>query len=291
MYDIITSATFWTAVGSIAALIAAITPYFSFTARLKRILKSAAPLSEVDRLVSKMLRSKIHLHFKGYSRFILVRYGSSVAINAINPRDLDYMVLLLGYSEDQERVEYEQGGAIVIEKVNRFVDIGYRDYNSFIFSLVAGMPFEHGVMADAYFIDGDKGYFDWLQKIRENIQIDTAYMIATLTNRCVGYNKAIEDDLPSNCSYLTVIQLYSLLSTLIQIECLMQYPPVCGTNHIVPLTKAENLTALLPNDQLRNTFSLVVSLFKRQTLLSVDLADQVRHAKLLFTSHARSIIK
>lgn len=281
--DIVTSLTFWVAVGSVGAFgafVIAMMSYIRPEKRLNRSLAKSMTLESIDLSVSVLIRHRIRKQFKGYKDHVTLRYGSSIELGAKHPMDFDYMVLLLGYAEENTKVQYQHGDAFDLEKIGKYVDIQYKDYNSFIFALVSGMPYEHGVINNCYFMEGNEGYLSWLKKIQQNVEIDRDYAIQKLLEQCKEYNKIIEDELAlGNCEYSTIIALYSLASCVVQIDCYRSFPKKCSYKYILPLTKTENLINFLPAGQFKDAFTEIVKYFKREYAKPQSLEANIRQYK------------
>lgn len=292
--DFINSAVFWTAVGSLAALASFVFTFITYFApknQLKRSLKRNLNLQGIDGIVNKLVEKKVRSKFKDYGSYILIRYGSSVKLSGNTPNDFDYLVLLLGYTDDNQRVELQNGDAFGSPKIGKYIDIEYMDYNSFIFALLSGMPFEHGVINNCYFINGNRGYLSWLIKLQNNINIDTKYIINTLIERCKDYNKSLEDDLANgSCDYSSIIKLYSLSSSLIQIDCLKTFPQMINYKYIIPITKGEYLLKILSDSVMKNAYQKILSYFKRELIELEELDNEIRQLKNVFLSSIGSVL-
>ena len=136
--------------------------------------------------VKKILKE----HYPGYDDFIVIQYGSSMKNDVLNPNDYDFIVLLLGHSANHDLHTFKVG-----TKPEKFIpelkeiDVVFRDYLSFLFALVSGMPYENSVILNGEIVFGHKGYFLWLKRIARNILIDRDFLIRRFENEKIPTEK------------------------------------------------------------------------------------------------------
>lgn len=231
--------------------------------KLRAALNQGVEKGTIDDQVNDIVINRLATKFSTYSDYILIRYGSSVRFATKRPKDFDYIVFLIGYDKAESRKEYNEGTLISSTDSKFSVDIHYKDYNSFSFALISGLPYEHGIMYKYKYIAGNQGYLRWLKTLSENIRLDRDYIVESLIERLDTYKTIIDNDLAQECSYATIVALYSLATTLIQITYCRILPKVCGTKNISPIAFPENMLAVIADNDFKSAFDKVYSLFKR----------------------------
>lgn len=125
------------------------------------------------------IRQTMKSCFPEYKNYLLIQYGSSVSPDSTLPSDYDFIVLMLGYPENEVRYMHNKGTiSDISEGENKYhVDIVFRDYFSFLFAAAAGMPYENSVITGGQLIKGPEGYFQWLKNITKNNLFDRDFLI------------------------------------------------------------------------------------------------------------------
>lgn len=97
---------------------------------------------ELDKALQ--IKDTMATHFPKYKDYLLIQYGSSVTPDSKLPSDYDFIVLMLGYPDKENRYMHNKG--TISDESNESnkdqVDIVFRDYLSFLFAASAGMPYE-----------------------------------------------------------------------------------------------------------------------------------------------------
>ena len=252
--------------------------------KLKSALDNRERGESIDEQVESLVRDRMRNKFQAYSDFILIRYGSSVRFASKRPKDFDYLVFLLGYDKAETRKEYNEGSVISSTDSKFSVDIQYKDYNSFCFALISGLPYEHGIMHKYKYLAGNEGYLQWMKKLSENILLDSDYIVESLSNRLDDYKSIIDNDLASEINFSTVIALYSLASTLMQISYCKILPSPCSSEDIIPFAFPENMLAVIPDNDFRKAFNQIYNLFKNgATEVSIYKHDLIEIYSILST--------
>lgn len=293
-WSLLGNETFWVALGSLATVLSAMAGFLALRAnqrprdyrQLEKVVQKKGSQTDIDQVVLAIVRRVVRRYFKHYSDFILLRYGSSVDVRARQPRDYDYLVLLLGYAEEDNRKEFLHGDAFVFDKYGIAIDVLYKDYASFLFATIAGMPYEHSALARSYMISGNEGYIKWLDRLRTNIQIDSQYVLEVLMDRIKTLNKEIEDDLVGSCDYATIMKLYSLASALAQVEAISAFPNPCTTHHMVAIADSDQVLAMLQEGDFKDAYRTLLRYFKREVLPGPNLKGEIRSLKARFIETA-----
>ncbi|MEQ9309516.1 MAG: hypothetical protein RLN90_08685 [Balneolaceae bacterium] len=221
---------------------------------------------KLDNQVINSIAKTIKKEFDSYTDFIVLRFGSSVTFQDQEINDYDYMVLLLGYVEESERGELISGEPFIANYNNKNIDIQYRDFNSFLFGLTAGLPFEHSVINSHYYIYGDKSYIEWLKRISVNLVIDSEYLNDLLIERAHDVNKFLNDYFDIEQPYLMIVKMYSLMSIICQILCTKNLPKEIDSKTVLQLSKPDVLIEVIENADFKLCYSEIIQLFKKRTL-------------------------
>ncbi|MCG2787548.1 MAG: hypothetical protein L6461_20870 [Anaerolineae bacterium] len=218
--------------------------------------------------VNKVLKK----HFPGYKDFIVIQYGSSVKNDILQPNDYDFIVLLLGHSTGQTLHTFQVG-----TKPEKFIpdlkeiDVVFRDYSSFLFALVAGMPYENSIVSNGKIVYGAKGYFLWLKRIARNILIDRDFLLRRFENDKIPTEKQVWNNVKNAFdTYEIVRAAYFFVSSLLQRNRIRQMNEVTFHNDVAGLAFVENLKHDLSTPEHRETFDFIVQALKRRSIPKND---------------------
>lgn len=220
----------------------------------------------VDRIgIDKIVRK----YYREYREFLVIQYGSSVRDDCSEPNDYDFIVLLLGYPKGEDPDIYNIGHAPELGFVDanqQEVDVVFRDYNSFLFALVSGMPYENSVVSNGKIIHGPQGYFLWLKRIARNILIDREFLL----------RRYREDKLPverdkwrvsireHSDMYTFVRATYFYVCSLIQRNLISEMDDVILHKNVAKVAVADYLHRQLKDSNDYETFGRVISYLKRK---------------------------
>lgn len=218
--------------------------------------------------VNKVLKK----HFPGYYDFIVIQYGSSVKNDILQPNDYDFIVLLLGHSTGQTLHTFEVG-----TKPEKFIpdlkeiDVVFRDYSSFLFALVAGMPYENSIVSNGKIVYGPKGYFLWLKRIARNILIDRDFLLRRFENEKIPTEKQVWNNVKNAFdTYEIVRAAYFFISSLLQRNRIKEMNEVVFHKDVASLAFVENLKSDLSTPEQKETFDLIVHALKRRSIPKND---------------------
>jgi hypothetical protein len=214
---------------------------------------------------SKIIRK----YFKRYNHFIVLQYGSSIR-DPYNKKaknnDVDFIVLLVGYPTDKE-LKIIHNGNIPSFGLSKNFDVVYRDYNSFLFALIAGMPYEHSILKWHKIRKGDEGYIFWLQQLARNILIDRDYLINELNNRQKKLSTEWHEVIQDLTKFYEICRIgYFLVCGRLQIRRLEYMNKSLRTNDVSELAIADHLIKEISNDQFKLKFNSLIKYLKRQSL-------------------------
>lgn len=221
----------------------------------------------VDKNIISVVNKRIQNKFGGYSEYLIIRFGSSLEDKI--PRDYDYLVLLMGQVGEDERVELHEGGAFGNGSGEKSIDIIFRDYNSFIFGLVTGMPFEHSIIHNSILVLGEKGFYKWLERIGKNIRIDNKFLVDELNKRYQEYKDYLNSNINLTYDYTFVVQLYLLMVTLLQIVYLKSLPIIIHHSDIMPICLPHIISKFLKGE-IKDSFEYITSIYKRRGLVNYN---------------------
>jgi len=266
-----------------------IKPYIKFEyGEFLKLISAVPEIATVDEAVTRMVSQRIRTDFSDYGAHLILRYGSSVRFET--PRDFDYLVLLIGHSEKEKRRELSEGSSFRSPERAPLVDINYRDYNSFAFALVSGMPYEHSVMYHHSYVSGDLDYLKWLRVLAANINIDRDYMVKTLSERTQVFKDTIDGDLIAGTSYRTIIALYFFASTLVQIPYCQALPPVCRSAQVAPIARPENLLSMISDTRIKQAFQRIYQYYKRELSIGSDFDFEFRSLYETMLTYAKEVL-
>lgn len=218
--------------------------------------------------VKKILKK----YYPGYSDFIVVQYGSSVRSDVLQPNDYDFIVLLLGHSTGDKLHMFKVG-----TKPEKFVpdlkevDVVFRDYSSFLFALVAGMPYENSVILHGKIIYGHKGYFLWLKRIARNILIDRDFLIRRFEHDKIPAEKKIWNNVKGTYNTYEIVRAaYYLVSSLLQLNRIRKLDVVLFHKDVAELAFIENLKGDLSQAEHRETLEFIIRALKRRSIPKMD---------------------
>jgi hypothetical protein len=157
--------------------------------------------------------------------------------------------------------------------------------------LVAGMPYEHSVIHHHAYIDGDRGYLNWLRALSSNIIIDRDYLIRALSDRIQEFKDTIDNDLVVGPSYSTVIALYFFASTLIQIPYFQALPSELRSQHITPVALPEHLLRIIADPEIHKTFLKIYQYYKRELSIGTNFHFEIQSAYRTMIEYAQEIIQ
>src|SRR5699024_4713213 len=188
------------------------------------------------------IKETMKSNFPGYKNFILIQYGSSVKSDNKLPSDYDFIVLMLGYPEEDVRYMHNKGTTSDIagsENITH-VDLVFRDYLSFLFAASAGMPYENSVINNGKIIYGYEGYFQWLNNITKNILFDRDFLIRRFKDKiiiekeeyikCKNENEKYHHDM-----YYVIRSGYYYITSLLQLKEIESFDKVIIQKDVVKL--------------------------------------------------------
>jgi hypothetical protein len=207
----------------------------------------------------------LETHYPGYSDFIVIQYGSSVMNEIPQPNDYDFIVLLLGHSTSQlHTIEVGTKPEKFIPNLEQ-VDIVFRDYLSFLFALVSGMPYENSVILNGQIVYGHKGYSLWLRRIARNILIDRDFLLRRFENEKIPTEKRVWNRMKQTAeTYEMVRAAYYYVCSLLQKKRIERMNQVVFHEDVANLAFADNLKQDIPGDDNKQTFDFITQSLKRR---------------------------
>lgn len=233
--------------------------------------------------VVRVLGIKEHMkvHFPEYNEnFLLIQYGSSTIPDSSLPNDYDFIVLMLGYPENEARYIHNKGtlNDISDESNKDQLDIVYRDYLSFLFAASAGMPYENSVITDGKLISGHEGYFQWLKNITKNILIDRDFLISRFKDKiaiekqefqkCLNEHEKFEHD-----KYYVIRSGYYYITSLLQLNRIKNSDKIIFQDEMVCLSKVRNLYNDFNDDAIKIKYENLVEKLKRNSDSDIEIDD------------------
>jgi hypothetical protein len=186
-------------------------PFFSFEVEFVDLFNQKLKIAGIDDQIIREVIKKMAKEKKYYHDYILLRYGPSVEISHKLPTNFYYCVLKLGCSPKKDKKDqiYET------EKHGRNVELVYKDYIDFVFSVVAGMPSDHAILSNCMVISGNKTYIEWVQYIKNNLTFDECLISKKLNDlKNSLYQELATNTELSNKEKISI--LYNLGSIIIQ---------------------------------------------------------------------------
>lgn len=227
------------------------------------------------------IKEHMRVHFPEYNEnFLLIQYGSSTIPDGTLPNDYDFIVLMLGYPENEARYIHNKGTLNDISdgsNKDQF-DIVYRDYLSFLFAASSGMPYENSVITDGKLISGHEGYFQWLKNITQNILFDRDFLVRRFEDKitvekqefkkCLNEHEKFEHD-----KYYVVRSGYYYITSLLQLNRIKNSKKVILQDEVVSLSKVKNLYTDLVNDTIKKKYENLVMQLKRNSDSDIEIND------------------
>ncbi|VGV31285.1 Uncharacterised protein [Streptococcus pyogenes] len=239
--------------------------------------------------VDKALKIKETLaeKFPDYQDYILIQYGSSATSKIQMPSDYDFIVLMLGFPQDEKRAMHNKGTIPEASAENiEQVDIVFRDYLSFLFAASAGMPYENSVIIDGKLLKGEEGYFHWLKNITKNQLFDRDFLMRCFDEKITieknEYNKCLNEHKKFNHSkYYAIRSGYYYLTSILQRNRIKKFKKVVMQDEIVELSKVRNLYEDIDDGQIKLKYTELVESLKRNRLPQnfhfSDIADILKY--------------
>ena len=222
--------------------------------------------NHVDDLNDLNINKTIKKYFPSYTQYIVLQYGSTLRDPLGEHGDVDYIVLLIGTQSSKEKHILHEGVIPSIGSYNQYHDICFRDYISFIFGLISGLPYEHSVILWSKLRKGDLGKYTWLKHLANNIIIDRDFVLQLLHQKYQeeldSWKKYNEESDP----YEIYRSGYYLASFLIQIIILKQMPKELRTKTVAQLAIASELADYIPDTKMRASYISLVYNLKRKTI-------------------------
>lgn len=235
--------------------------------------------------LDKTLRIKQTMEncFPEYKNYLLIQYGSSVSPDNTLPSDYDFIVLMLGYPENEVRYMHNKGTTSDIsdEKNKHHVDIVFRDYLSFLFAASAGMPYENSVITGGQLIKGPEGYFQWLKNITKNNLFDRDFLVRRYQDKisiekqefqkCMNeHNKYGHDE------YYVIRSGYYYITSLLQLKRIIKSKKVMVQSEIVQLSKVRNFYKDFDNEEIQKKYIQLVENLKRNNQYNLIEVEEIK---------------
>lgn len=233
--------------------------------------------------IDKALRIKETMKnkFPEYNDYLLIQYGSSVTPDTKLNSDYDFIVLMLGFPNNEVRYMHNKG--TISDEANSSnkdqVDIVFRDYLSFLFAATVGMPYENSVITEGKLIKGHEGYFQWLQNITKNILFDRDFLIRRFNDKIAiekqEFQKCLNEyEKYNHDKYYVIRSGYYYISSLLQISQIKKYEKVIVQNQIIELAKVRKFYDDFVNAETREKYEQLVENLKRnQNVDSISLEE------------------
>lgn len=238
---------------------------------------------ELDKLLE--IKETMESKFSEYKNYLLIQYGSSVNSDSALPNDYDFIVLMLGYPQNEVRYMHNKGTISDISdgKNKNHVDIVFRDYLSFLFAASAGMPYENSVIVEGKLIKGHEGYFQWLKNITKNNLFDRDFLVRRFQDKI-----SIEKQELQKCmneyekfgldKYYVIRSGYYYITSLLQLNTIKKLNKVIFQSEVVQLSKVRNFYKDFNNEEIREKYKKLVNNLKRNTecdLIEIDDIKQI----------------
>lgn len=229
------------------------------------------------------IRQTMKSCFPEYKNYLLIQYGSSVSPDSTLPSDYDFIVLMLGYPENEVRYMHNKGTiSDISEGENKYhVDIVFRDYFSFLFAAAAGMPYENSVITGGQLIKGPEGYFQWIKNITKNNLFDRDFLIRRYRDKISiekqEFKKCINEHEKYGLDKYYVIRAgYYYITSLLQFNRICKSKKVMIQREIVQLSKVRNLYADFDNEEIREKYIQLVENLKRNREYNVIEVEDIK---------------
>lgn len=221
--------------------------------------------------------------FPEYKNYLLIQYGSSVSPDSTLPGDYDFIVLMLGYPENEVRYMHNKGTTndVSDEKNKYHVDIVFRDYLSFLFAASAGMPYENSVITGGQLIKGPEGYFQWLRNITKNNLFDRDFLVRRYQDKISiekqEFQKCMnEHNKYGHDKYYVIRSGYYYITSLLQLNRIIKSKKVMVQSEIVQLSKVRNFYKDFDNEEIREKYIQLVENLKRNRQYNLIEVDEIK---------------
>lgn len=221
--------------------------------------------------------------FPEYKNYLLIQYGSSVSPDGTLPSDYDFIVLMLGYPENEVRYMHNKGTTndVSDEKNKYHVDIVFRDYLSFLFAASAGMPYENSVITGGQLIKGPEGYFQWLRNITKNNLFDRDFLVRRYQDKISiekqEFQKCMnEHNKYGHDKYYVIRSGYYYITSLLQLNRIIKSKKVMVQSEIVQLSKVRNFYKDFDNEEIREKYIQLVENLKRNRQYNLIEVDEIK---------------
>lgn len=236
---------------------------------------------ELDK--SLEIKETMKNRFPEYKNYLLIQYGSSVNPDNALPSDYDFIVLMLGYPDNEVRYMHNKGTISDISdgKNKNHVDIVFRDYLSFLFAASAGMPYENSVITEGKLIKGHEGYFQWLKNITKNNLYDRDFLVRRFQDKiliekqefqkCMNEHEKFKHD-----KYYVIRSGYYYITSLLQLNRIKKFKKVIVQSEIVQLSKVRNFYEDFNDEEIREKYKKLVENLKRNTEYDLIEIDDIK---------------
>lgn len=240
---------------------------FKESVRKKAKTPDVRNMNVIDQLSEFNPKKMIKKYFPSYKEYFVLQYGSSVRENGVSFRDKDFIILLVGSPSEKEKIILHEGHTPSLDKPDRDnIDIVVRDYNSFTFSLIAGMPYEHSVVRWCEVKQGHLGYINWLKRMAKNILIDRDYLIKQIETR-ISRQKDLWSNLGADSDvYDLSREGYFLISYYVQLKWARCQKKVLRHNQVSDIALAKNMITFIRDEEVREKYGLIISYVKRYSV-------------------------
>ena len=235
---------------------------------------------ELDKTLE--IKKTMKSSFPEYKNYLLIQYGSSVSPDSTLPGDYDFIVLMLGYPENEVRYMHNKGTTsdISSEENKYHVDIVFRDYLSFLFAACAGMPYENSVITGGRLIKGPEGYFQWLKNITINNLFDRDFLIRRYEDKISiekqEFQKTInEHEKYGHDKYYIIRSGYYYITSLLQLNRINMAKKVMVQSEIVQLSKVKNFYDDFNDEEIRKKYIQLVENLKRNRNCELIETDDI----------------
>lgn len=205
--------------------------------------------------------------FPSYKSSIVLQYGSSIRNTTGSFRDKDFIILLVGHPTEKERIMLHEGHSPSLGVEQNNIDVVFRDYNSFLFSLIAGMPYEHSVIRWCKVKRGHKGYILWLKNLAKNILIDRDYLVKRIEERIIEQKNLFVKYNKDSDFYEICREGYFLVSYIIQKNWIKKQSKVLRHKQISDIALTDNMKNVIENETLKEDYLQIVSYLKRDSMV------------------------
>ena len=193
---------------------------------------------------------------------LVVQYGSTMTDHATSQSDTDFIVLCHGnlYDKKPNRVTSGFLGSVSFDIHEQLLD-------SFLFACMMGKPYEVSVALDGIPIDSyqiDEVYFEWMAAMVKNLSYGSSYIAKELKFELGNHRLALEKARRDSETFETVVSMYWILTTLIQIGLLQKMSRRITYKDVYPLSKCGHLEDELTNSSVMAAFGVVCRAFQKR---------------------------